>query len=294
MMKMLQRLIGENVRLEIVPGADLWPVHVDPSQIDQILASLCTNARDAISGTGTLRIETGNCTYDEASSASLPDGVPGEYVRLAVTDDGCGMDGETLAHIFEPFFTGKAIGKATGLGLATVHGIVKQNGGFVAVRSTPGEGTTFAIHLPRHGDKPSSMRGSRAAPFAAPGQETILLVEDEPSVLKLVTRVLEHSGYHVIQASTPGEAIRLARERRGEIQLLLTDLVMPDMNGQELSSVLSAFCPNLKHVFMSGYTADIIAEQGIVRDAADFIQKPFSPPDLVAKVRDVLDRKPPS
>jgi two-component system cell cycle sensor histidine kinase/response regulator CckA len=277
MLKMLERLIGEDIDLTWRPWAELWPVRVDPSQVDQILANLCVNARDAIGGVGRVGIETGNSVFDEAYCTDHPGFVPGEYVRLVVGDDGSGMERETLAHLFEPFFTTKDVGEGTGLGLPTVYGIVKQNDGFIDVYSEPGFGTTFAIYLPRH------VGGDGHA-----GADT-LLVEDEPALLNMSRRMLASQGYTVLAAATPGEAGSLAREHPGEIHLLMTDVVMPEMNGRELSENLLSLHPGLKRLFMSGYTADIIAHHGVLDDGVCFIQKPFSIQDLAARVRGVLD-----
>jgi PAS domain S-box-containing protein len=286
-LKMLQRLIGEDIHLDWQPEADLWPVKVDPSQIDQILANLCVNARDAIADVGKIAIEMGNSTLDAAYCADHPGFVTGEYVRLAVSDDGCGMDRETLDKLFEPFFTTKEIGKGTGLGLATAYGIVKQNNGFIDVYSEPGRGTTFTIYLPRHVGKAARTEG--AARTALRGRETILLVEDESAILKITKMMLEHQGYTVVAASTPGEAIRLAREHAGEIHLLMTDVIMPEMNGRDLAKNLLALYPDLTRLFMSGYTADLIAHHGVLDQGVHFIQKPFSIKNLAAKVREALD-----
>ena len=273
------------------PGANLWPVKIDPSQIDQILANLCVNARDAIAGVGKVTIETTNIAFDEGYCADHAGFVPGEYVLLAVSDNGCGMDKETLAKLFEPFFTTKEMGKGTGLGLATVYGIVKQNNGFINVYSEPDQGTTFKIYLPRLRGKAEEMRTEGAAGPAMRGQETILLVEDEPAMLELTRTLLEMQGYTVLAASTPGEAIRLAREHAGEIHLLITDVVMPEMNGRDLAKNLLSLYPNLKRLFMSGYTANVIAHHGVLDEGVHFIQKPFSRKDLAAKVREALDQK---
>ena len=289
MLKMLQRLIGEGIHLSWQPEANLWPVKVDPSQIDQILANLCVNSRDSIADVGKITIETGNSVIDEAYCAHRTGFIPGEYVRLAVSDDGCGMDKETLAHIFEPFFTTKVVGEGTGLGLATVYGIVKQNNGFINVYSEPGLGTTFTIFLPRLIGKVVQTRADCAAEPAPRGQETILLVEDEPAILNITTMILTSQGYTVLQANTPGEALRLAREYGSEIHLLLTDVVMPEMNGRVLADNLLSFYPQLKCLFMSGYTADVIAHHGVLDEDVHFIQKPFSLPDLTAKVREVME-----
>ena len=291
MIKMLRRLIGENIGLSWLPGRDLWPVKVDPSQIDQILANLCVNARDAITGMGMITIETGNISFDEAHCADHVGCFPGDYVLLAVSDNGCGMDKETLDKLFEPFFTTKELRKGTGLGLATVYGIVKQNNGFIDVSSEPGQGTAFRIYLPRHDGKAEQVQTARPREPAGGGQETILVVEDEPEILHIARRMLEKQGYRVLTAGTPGEAIRLAEEHAGEIHLLVTDVVMPEMNGRDLAKKMLSLYPDMKRLFMSGYTADIIADHGVLDDGVHFIQKPFSMKDLVTKVREVLDQK---
>jgi PAS domain S-box-containing protein len=289
MVEMLRRLIGEDIHLSFQPQAELWPVKVDPSQIDQILANLCVNARSAIAGVGKIAVETGNIAFGEDFCSDHPGFQPGEYVSLAVSDDGCGMDKETLGHVFEPFFTTREIGKGTGMGLATVYGVVKQNDGFIDVHSVPGRGTTFTVYLPRcKGETgPARMEGE-TGPLMR-GRETILLVEDEPAVLKLTAKMLENLGYTVLAASTPGEAISMARERAGEIRLLLTDVVMPEMNGRELAGNLLSLDPRLKCLFMSGYTADIISQRGELDEGVRFIQKPFALRELAARVRETLD-----
>jgi two-component system cell cycle sensor histidine kinase/response regulator CckA len=289
MLQMLSRLIGEDVSLSWQPKTALWPVKVDPSQIDQVLANLCLNARDAITDFGKITIETGNRAFDEAYCADHPGLVPGEYVLLAVSDNGCGMDQPTMSHIFEPFYTTKAMGKGTGLGLATVYGIVKQNSGFINVSSEPGQGTSFMIYLPRHAGSGEQAQAQGTARAVLRGQETILLVEDEPASLKMVTTMLEKQGYTILAAGTPREAIRLARESAGKIHLLVTDVVMPEMNGRDLAENLRSFCPRLKSLFMSGYTSNVIAHHGILDGGVHFIQKPFSRNDLTSTVRDLLD-----
>ena len=287
MFKMLKRLIGENVDLAWTPGAELWPVKMDPSQIDQILANLCVNARDAVGEAGgKVIIATGNVVVDKDSCQEHPELEPGKYVRLVVTDNGCGMNLDTQGHLFEPFFTTKGLGESTGMGLSTVYGIVKQNHGFIYVSSEPGKGSTFTIYLPRHRDAAAQLTAD--AP-AARGHETVLLVEDEATILNLTRKMLERQGYTVLAAGSPGEAIRLAREHAGEIHLLLTDVVMPEMNGRDLAKNLLALYPRLRQIFMSGYTADIIAHHGVVEDGAFFIQKPFSGQELAAKIREALD-----
>jgi PAS domain S-box-containing protein len=290
-LQMLKRLIGEEIDLRWQPQADLWPILMDPSQIDQILANLCVNSRDAIAGVGRVTIETGECSLTEEYCAAHPGFTPGEYVTLAVSDDGCGMDKGLLSHVFEPFFTTKVVGQGTGLGLATVYGIVKQNNGSIDVDSEPGQGTTIRIYLPRHVAGPGQGRAPGITPPSQRGDETILLVEDEAAILKLATRMLTMQGYTVLAAGTPGEAVRLASEHMGEIDLLMTDVVMPEMNGRELARDLLLLYPNLKCLFTSGYTADIIARRGVLVDGVHFVQKPFSNESLAAKVREALDSR---
>ena len=289
-LSMLRRLIGENIQLIWQPGAQPEPVKVDPSQIDQILANLCVNARDAIRGTGTITIETGSTIFDASSCGHNVDIVPGEYARLSVSDTGCGMDKETLANIFEPFFTTKGMGEGTGLGLATVYGIVKQNHGFIDVHSEPAHGTSFHLYLPYHKntvDQPSKRPPSTPT---TKGQETILLVEDEPSILVVGKSMLERLGYHVLGAATPSEATRLAETYPGNIHLLMTDVVMPEINGRDLAKILLSIYPCMRRLFMSGYTADVIAVHGVLDDGVHFIQKPFTMKALSEKVREALDR----
>ena len=289
-LKMLERLIGEEIKLRWRPAKDVWPVTIDPTQVDQILANLCVNARDAIDGVRTIVVSTGNCAFDDADCASLPGLVPGEYVRLEVVDDGCGMDAETKTHMFEPFFTTKAVGEGTGLGLASVYGAVKQNAGTVDVRSELGAGTTITIYLPRTVAKTAALETEATAGAIERGHETILLVEDEPTLLKLASFILERQGYRVLAAATPAAAIRLATEQPGPIHLLMTDVVMPEMNGRALAKQILALQPCLKCLFMSGYTADVVASHGIVDEAVSFLQKPFTIDTVAAKVRETLDR----
>jgi PAS domain S-box-containing protein len=291
MLKMLQRLIGENTQLAWLPSNNLWAVKADPSQIDQILANLCVNARDSITDIGTITIRTGNSVVDDGYRAEDIDVVPGEYVHISVCDTGCGMDKETLAHIFEPFFTTKGPGDGTGLGLATVYGAAKQNNGFVNVYSEPGIGTTFTIYLPRYVGNTDQMSVKDPTQPAPKGLDTILLVEDEPAILNMVTMLLQKQGYTVLTAGTPGEATRLANEHSGKIDLLITDVIMPEMNGKDLAHNLMSFNPKLKCLFMSGYTADAISHHGVLEEGVHFIHKPFSLPDLATKVRTVIDGK---
>ena len=290
MLRMLQRLIGEDIALQWRPGADLWSVRMDPSQVDQVLANLCVNSRDAISGVGTLAIETGNRTLGAEEVAGRADLAAGDFVLLTVSDDGAGMDDETLSHLFEPFYTTKSMGKGTGLGLATVWGIVRQNNGFIDVTSQPGRGTSFRIYLPRFHGQSADSASSPVALAAVRGRETILLTEDEPAILALTARMLRRQGYEVLCAATPGEAIRIAEEQQGEIHLLLTDVVMPEMHGRELARQLQTLYPGIKRMFMSGYTADVIAHRGVLDDGVHFIQKPFTQAALAWKVREALDR----
>ena len=290
MLKMLRRLIGEDIDLNWLPGENLGAIKIDPSQIDQMLANLCVNSRDAIANTGKVTIRTDIVAFDEAYCATHRDCLPGEYVLLAVSDNGRGMDAETLLHLYEPFFTTKEMGKGTGLGLATVYGIVKQNNGFIRVASTPGIGTTFSIYLPRYGIEDATMVPEDAEQLtAAPGHETILLVEDEQMILDVTKTMLTLQGYTVLAALTPGEAIRLAGVHGEQISLLMTDVVMPEMNGRDLARMLLTICPNLKRLFMSGYTADVIANQGVLDDGLNFIQKPFTIQELSTKIREVLN-----
>jgi CheY-like chemotaxis protein len=287
-LKMLRRLIGEDIELIWNPGAGLYPVKIDPGQIDQILANLCVNARDAIADVGSIIIETKNKTFDESYCARNVGFEPGSYVQLAVSDDGCGMNRETLDRIFEPFFTTKGIGEGTGLGLSTVYGIVRQNNGFVNVYSEPGNGTTFNVYLPRHTSQEIEIQRKEGLEIPLSRGETLLVVEDEPSLLKLSKRMLEELGYHVLAAGTPGEAIALAKEYASEIQLLITDVVMPELNGRDLAEQLHALHPDMKMLFMSGYAASVIAHRGVLDEGVNFIQKPFSKKDLAIKVRDAM------
>lgn len=289
MLKMLHRLIGENIDLLWKPGGNHHPVKVDPSQIDQILANLCVNARDAIAGVGKITIETNVISFDEAYCAEHVGFRPGEYIHLAVSDDGCGMDRETLDHIFEPFFTTKEQGKGTGLGLASVYGAVKQNNGFINVYSEPSLGTTVRIYLPRYTAKSANVSEEAPDHPAEPGNETILLVEDELEILKMTTMMLGMLGYTVVAASTPREAIRLAHENSDRIDLLMTDVVMPEMNGRDLAGNLLNRYPGLKCLFMSGYTANVIAHHGVLDEGVHFIQKPFSKKELGVKLREALE-----
>lgn len=290
-LNMLQRLIGENIDLAWLPGAELAPVKMDPVQIDQLLANLCVNARDAIADVGKVTIETGNVAFDEAYCAEHPGFVAGEYVLLAVSDDGYGMDKETLGQIFDPFFTSKEVGEGTGLGLSVVYGIVKQNNGFINVYSEPEKGTTFKIYLSRYADQVVKIKREMTAKIPLSHGEMVLVVEDEPALLKMSKLMLEKLGYRVLTANTPHEALGVAEEHVGEIQLLFTDVVMPGMNGWDLAERMQTLYPSLKILFMSGYTANVIAHRGVLGDGTNFIQKPFSMNDLAVKVREALKKK---
>ena len=291
MLKMLRRLIGEQIELVWAPGLDAGSISADPSQIDQILTNLCVNARDAIDGPGRVGIETGGVAVDRVQADRHPDAVPGNYVCLTVRDNGRGMGGDVMAHLFEPFFTTKPSGAGTGLGLATIYGIVKQNRGFITVQSAPGQGATFRVHLPRHRDPNSAKEAEAPGSVPDGGQETILLVDDEPAVLRVGKRMLESLGYTVLAATTPSEAIRLAESHAGAIDLLVTDVVMPEMNGRALAERLLKHFPKLQRLFMSGYTADVISNHGVLDPGVHFLSKPFTVRSLAEHVREALRRR---
>ncbi len=288
-LKMLQPLIGEQVQFTWSPAADLWPVTMDATQVEQILANLCLNARDAIEGVGTLDISTANRVVDATLAETFAEAVPGDFVKLTVTDSGCGMSPAVLAHIFEPFYTTKDVGEGSGLGLASVYGAVRQNGGFVTVASVEGEGTTVDLYFPRaSGTLAASPVAEPPAPMIS-GHETVLVVEDETAVRRMTVRALEGKGYTVLEADSPREAMRLAQEQGAAIALLLTDVMMPEMNGHALAATLRAAHPQLKHLFMSGYPMRDGEGDGQMEDAAHFLAKPFTLAALTAKVREVLD-----
>lgn len=289
-LKMLARLLGEDIHLVWAPDAALGMIRMDPSQIDQILANLAVNARDAVDRVGTLTIETQNVTLDADYCATHTDAVPGEYVMLTVSDDGCGMDNETLEKIFDPFFTTKDVGKGTGLGLSTVYGIVRQNNGSISVCSQPGKGATFKLYLPRLGSATEAPPTADKTLGEAPhGVETILLAEDEESVRLVIRRFLENLGYTILVAGEAESALRLAVEHPGEIHLVISNVIMPGMNGYDLVQRLSTLRPAIKRLFVSGFPADVIAKQGIVADGVYFLHKPFTRDDLARRVRQVLD-----
>ncbi|MHB1318311.1 MAG: hybrid sensor histidine kinase/response regulator, partial [Anaerolineae bacterium] len=289
MLSMLRRLVGENVKLVWEPGTGLWPVKIDPSQFDQILANLVVNARDAITGVGTVTIATANAELSEEYCRAHIESQPGPYVMIDVTDDGTGMDEDVLEHLFEPFFTTKPVGQGTGLGLATVYGITKQNGGSIDVSSMPGMGTTFRIYIPRHIAAADTAALDPELAEAPRGSETVLVVEDEVALLQLVRRILEQLGYTVLSADTPHEALELAARYEGQIDLLLTDVVMPGMGGRQLQQALATTHPTLRWLFMSGYTAGALSQQGVLDSDPHLLQKPFSRAQLAQYVRVTLD-----
>lgn len=290
MLKMLRRLIGEDIELIWRPQIDLWAVKMDPSQVDQILANLCLNASDSIVEGGDISIETENIACDSDYCIDHEDFVPGNYVVITVSDNGRGIGKEDIAKLFEPFFTTKEVGKGTGLGLATVYGIVKQNNGFINVYSEAGHGATFKIYLPQYADAGEPHTENITLEIEQTGVETILLVEDEKALLDMTQKMLERLGYTVMAANSPEDALKISKEiDPGDIHLLLSDVVMPGMNGQKLSEELLLLHTEMKCIFMSGYTADVIAHHGVLREGVDFINKPFSIKDLAGKIRSVLD-----
>lgn len=289
MLTMLRRLIGEDIELVWLPGKKLGLIKMDPSQVDQIMANLCVNARDAINDTGRVTVETCNVVLDETYQAQHANIQPGNYVQLAVSDNGCGMDEETRERLFEPFFTTKEQGKGTGLGLASIYGIVKQNNGFINIYSEPNLGTTFKIYLPMY-ETEVEQPHQKVQLSTVGGNETILLVEDELAILTMTTRMLERLGYNVLTANTAAAAINLAQNYSDKIHLLITDVIMPEMNGRTLADQLLLTYPTLKSLFMSGYTSNIIAQHGVLAEGVFFIQKPFTKQDLAIKVREALHK----
>jgi len=285
---MLQRLIGEDIDLRLELGADLGRVSADPSQIEQVLMNLVVNARDAMPRGGTLTIETANMALDAAYTGRHIAVKPGPYVLLAVSDNGAGMDEATQARLFEPFFTTKGVGRGTGLGLSTVFGIVKQSGGSLDVYSQPGHGSAFKIYLPRI-DQPVALETEVSRLPLRAGTETILLVEDDDMVRNLVRETLERSGYKILDSAGPMEARRTAARHRGPIQLLITDVVMPKISGRELAEQMVRERPDLKVLYMSGYTDNAVVNSGILKKEVFFLQKPFTPAALIEKVREVLE-----
>jgi PAS domain S-box-containing protein len=295
MLKVLRRLLGMDVDLVWMPGDQLWPVKMDPTQLVQILTNLCLNARDAVSEGGRITVMTKNVTVSRADCSHQLGLEPGDFVLLTVSDNGCGMDRETLSNLFEPFFTTKEMDKGTGLGLATVHGIVKQNKGFIQVDSEPGEGSTFKIYLPRYRTS-TAPAGTTGEPSTCKAQrtQTILVVDDEPAVLKMIHIMLEHLGYSVLTAEAPREAFRVAKSFSGTIDLILTDVIMPEMNGGEMAKQLQSLYPHLQCLFMSGYSTRVITDEGMLGPDVYFIQKPFAMKDLAHKIGQVLGNDAPA
>jgi signal transduction histidine kinase/ActR/RegA family two-component response regulator len=286
--QMLRRLIGENIELVTKMYSDLGLIQGDPGQIEQVILNLAVNARDAMPWGGRLTLETANVHIDEEHARTEVDCNPGAYVMLAVSDTGSGIEEEIKAHIFEPFFTTKAQGKGTGLGLSTVYGIVKQDGGHIRVESEPGVGTVFRIYFPRVGDHSLPQIVSRPK-IRSRGTETILLVEDETALRRIVGEMLTRLGYTIVEAPDSRSAEKLAADYQKPIQLLLTDVVMPELGGRELALRLKAVHRELKVLFMSGYADDTIVQQGVLEAGAAYLQKPFTPDALASKIREVLD-----
>ena len=289
--RMLRRLIGEDVRLELELSEGLGAVRADPAQMEQVIMNLAVNARDAMPAGGRLTIETANVVLDESYPRVHPGAAPGRYVMLAISDTGIGMDQETRSHLFEPFFTTKEPGKGTGLGLATVHGIVKQSGGNIWVHSEPGRGSTFKLYLPRVDEQPDG-QGEPPAVWPAGGHETVLLAEDDASVREVMARALEEKGYQVLSASDGHMALEVAHEHRAHVHLLVTDLVMPGMTGDELAAALVRERPGVRVIYMSGYAENGVVRHGVLEEGINYLQKPFALGDLARKVREVLDAPP--
>ena len=288
-LNLLQKLIGADIKVVWMPGANLPPVKLDPYQVDQILTNLFINSRDAIGGVGKITVATSSATLDRAFCDDHPGATPGEYVLLRVSDTGCGMTKEVMASLFEPFFTTKDIGKGTGLGLATVHGIVMQNHGIIDVSSEPDKGATFRIYLPVYSEEIDKTSVASSGEVPRGRGETILFVDDEPSLVKTCGRYLVSLGYKVLLAATPAEALVVLSGHPGPIHLLFTDVIMPDMNGRDLAKHIQASNPGLKVLYMSGYAREVIAGKGVLDETMHFLQKPSSPDVMARKVREVLD-----
>ena len=291
MLAVLRQLIGDAIHLAWIPKGNQFLIKIDPVQIGQILTNLCTNASDAIAGTGKITIETEKALFDESFCAHHAGYTAGEYVLLTVSDDGCGMKKELLDKIFEPFFTNKRKGQGTGLGLSMVHGIVKQNNGFITAYSEPGTGTTLRIYLPLCRGHTDLLPAEKLPEIPLSHGELVLVVDDELYLLTMAKRMLEKSGYRVLTAGTPIEAIELTEQYADELRLLIADIIMPEMNGRNLAIRLRSLCPSMKILFMSGYTANMIMDQGVLNDDEHFIQKPFLAKELAIKVRDALKAK---
>lgn len=289
MSSMLRRLIGEDIEISINTPADLGLIHADSSKIQQIILNLIVNARDAMPSGGKLTVETLNVDFEEPYIKDHPVATSGPYVMLAISDNGTGMDAKTQARIFEPFFTTKAKGKGSGFGLATVYGIVKQSSGYIWVYSEPAKGTTFKIYLPRIQAERLNAPAPKVQISGFSGSETILVVEDEASVRTLAVRILKDHGYHVLEAANGSEALQIAKEYAGKLHMIVTDVIMPGMSGKMMIAQLEAEQPNVKVLYISGYTDNSIVHHGILDSNVAFLQKPFSIEGLVRKVREVLD-----
>jgi CheY-like chemotaxis protein len=289
---MLQRLIGEHIEVRLALDPTLARVKADPAQLEQVLLNLGINARDAMPRGGWLTFSTANIELGETFTRQHPGAPRGPHVMLTVADTGVGMDAEVRAHLFEPFFTTKEPGKGTGLGLATVYGIVKQHDGYISVHSEPGHGATFRIYLPRVEDPPPTVKAVSDSAEGLRGSETILIVEDEQNLLDLTRETLETQGYRVLAARDPVEALDLSNRHAGKIHLLITDVIMPDMNGRELADRLVGVCPGLKVLYISGYTQDLVGQPHLGDQAMVLLEKPLAPGALVRKVREILDAPP--
>ncbi len=289
MEEMFRRLIGVDIELVTVLESDLGLVKADVGGVEQVIMNLVVNARDAMSQGGTLTINTKNVRVDGSQTTNYRVLQPGSYVMLAVTDTGIGMDVETKSHIFEPFFTTKQKGMGTGLGLSTVHGIVKQSGGYVWVYSEPGQGTTFKVYLPRIDEQVETAKLEMGQIPSLDGSETILLVENDDIVRGAALRILRDYGYQVLKAKDGMEALMICEQHQGLIDLMLTDVVMPGMSGKELSNRVESVCPEMKTLYMSGYAGNVVADCGVLAPETNFLDKPFSPESLAGKVREVLD-----
>ena len=287
---MLERLIPENIQLSTVLTTDLGLIRANRTQIEQVMLNLVVNARDAMPMGGTLTIETESFELSESTPTHQLDLAPGDYVLLTVRDTGAGMDAETLSHIFEPFYTTKQKGKGTGLGLATVYGIVKQSGGSINVQSKPNSGTTFRIYLPRTEDMPKRVAAPKGE--MQRGSETILVVEDNRTVRQLTTEMLMTRGYRVLSADSGEEAMRLCKNCEGGVDLLLTDVIMPQESGPSLAERVTRMKPDIKVLYMSGYAEEMINQQGLLDGTVALLTKPFTMHELAMKVREVLDSKP--
>jgi CheY-like chemotaxis protein len=291
MERLLRRLIGEDIELITNIDEELGAVKADKGQIEQIIMNLAVNARDAMPHGGKLTLETANVFLDEAYGRSHLEVKPGPYVMLAVSDNGEGMETATQAHIFEPFFTTKTMGQGTGLGLATVYGIVRQSGGHIWVYSEPGQGTTFKIYLPRVEEALSAAESKTGAIVELKGKETILVVEDDSTLRDVISQGLKKFGYGVLTAANGGEALLISEKRKEPIHLLLTDVVLPQMGGRELAERLTSSIPGLKVLYMSGYTENAIVNNGILKEDVGFLQKPFKVNVMVQKIREVLETR---